>query len=176
MTGIWQKEAELGHAHAQFMVGCACVAGSNGPEDLDTALDWLRKAAEQGHVRAQLALGDILLRRPGLPGRETEGAQWLKRAAKQLQAMAEKGDESAITELLKVYSGIYAQTKDLVQAFAWIHVAGALGDNDAAQMLAALESKLSREQIDEATALASNWLAKVQGAKKSGPGLGGQVG
>lgn len=125
------------------------------------ALSWFRKAAEQGHVNAQLAVADIILRLPGFPELEAEGIKWLRAAAPKLILLAEGGDYSAITELIKIYSGTYAQTSDLIETVAWLKVVGVLGDKDANRLLAEIEGKLNDAQVVQANKLASDRLAKI---------------
>jgi TPR repeat protein len=47
-----QKQAKLGDAHAQFLLGYLYDEGESVPKKLDKALKWYKKAAEQRHAKA----------------------------------------------------------------------------------------------------------------------------
>jgi len=58
----YRKAAELGHAAAQFNLGCMCEDGVGVRASDAEAAHWYRQAAEQGHVKAQFNLGCLLER------------------------------------------------------------------------------------------------------------------
>ncbi|WP_083270413.1 tetratricopeptide repeat protein [Lacunisphaera limnophila] len=161
MITIWIKEAEQGDANAQFRLGASYLSGHGVAQNFDTALGWLRKAAEQGHVRAQLAIGDILLRSPKTSDREAEGVAWIRTAATGLAAQAEGGDGSAVTELIKIYSGIYVQTRDPFEALVWLKVASSLGDTGSNPFISEIEGSMSAATVALATTTANERFARI---------------
>ncbi|MCO4091924.1 MAG: sel1 repeat family protein [Sphingorhabdus sp.] len=56
----WRQPALEGDAEAQFHLGQAYRLGRGVKTDLNTALDWYRKAAAQGHIQAGDNCGHLL--------------------------------------------------------------------------------------------------------------------
>ena len=52
----WRRAAEMGHADAQYCLGCFYHFGEKVEKDDEEAVKWFRMAAEQGHADAKKAL------------------------------------------------------------------------------------------------------------------------
>ena len=94
-----QKEAERGHAEAQFTLGLMYANGQCVPEDKAEATKWYGKAAEQGNVDAQKALGAMYATGDGVPKNYSEAYAWYSVAAK-------NGDKDAKAFLSKAKAAL----------------------------------------------------------------------
>ena len=63
--GELRRQAEQGHAAAQFALGDAYALGHGVLRDEAEAVTWWRRAAAQGHAVAQVALGGAYGQRLG---------------------------------------------------------------------------------------------------------------
>ena len=52
-----RRDAEQGHAYAQYVLGTMYEAGEGVPQRAAEAMRWYRKAARQGQAEAQSVLG-----------------------------------------------------------------------------------------------------------------------
>ena len=59
----WAPWAKKGWPEAQFGMGLVHEACAEGPEDIDEALDWFRRAGEQGHADANVRRAEWLMAR-----------------------------------------------------------------------------------------------------------------
>lgn len=147
----WQPLAETGNADGQFGMGLLYANGFGVPLDDMEALKWYRQAAEQNHANAQCNLGVMYANGWGVPQSDDEAFKWYILAA-------EQGVVEAQTAVAKMYLRGFGVTQDNVQAHKWFNIAAELGDFGAASRRDDLTSKMSAEQVAEATGLATMWL------------------
>ena len=76
-----QKQAKLGDAHAQFLLGSLYDTGELIPKDLKKALMWYKKAANQGHAKAQFNLGRLYANGKGVQKDYVKAYSWFNLAA-----------------------------------------------------------------------------------------------
>ena len=149
-AGACRMAAEQGHADAQNILGRLHLDGIGVPQDHAEAVAWIRRAAEQGHARAQASLGVMYIVGWGVSQDHAEGAAWYRLAAEQGYANAQS-----------LLGGMYAEGKgvpqDYVLAHMWLNLAGAGGNERAREARNRLETKMSREQVEEAQRLAREW-------------------
>ena len=182
----YRKAAERGYAYAQTHLGYCYSNGQGVPQDYVEAVKWYRKAAEQGYANAQAHLGYCYRWGQGVPQDYVEAVKWFRKAAEQNFAEAQynlgnsyangQGVAKDYTEAVKWYRKAAEQNiapaqynlgwcyvnglgvaKDDVEGYKWFLLAGAQGDENAKKNIAAIESRLTREQIAEGQRLASNF-------------------
>jgi TPR repeat protein len=146
-------------------------------------VDYLTELAEQGDAEAQFFLGAMLMHNfgqnvpqnpaaaaEGFRNAATEAAKWYRRAA-------EQGHTDAQFHLGLLYHTGYDIDKDLVEAHAWMTLAGILlfGSGKAQEISRAkehigrYEREMSPEQIAKAKVLADERIRKL--IKKAGKGI-----
>lgn len=120
---IWLKEADNGHADAQWVVGNMFVSGEGMERaDPETAAFYYRKSAAQGHLEAQVSLATLYRLGKGVNRDFAVAAKWLYKAA-------EAGHPVAQTDLGDIFyngeNGEVAQNR--AHAFDWYRLAARSG-------------------------------------------------
>mgnify|MGYP001768949990 FL=1 len=78
-----KKVANLGHAEAQYRLGC-CYYNGEGPEqNYNKAMKCFMDAAELGHGDAQHKLGDCYYEGKGVEENPEKAIEWYEKAAEQ---------------------------------------------------------------------------------------------
>ena len=145
--------ADKGNADAQVNLGFLYARGHGVPQSHKEAASWYRKAAEQGQSDAQFSLGSLYYDGLGVARDFYKAAEWYTKAA-------ELGQLDAQFNLGLMYATGQGVPVSLVQSHKWLSIAAALGDKEAEESKRLAEAKMSREQIDEALALAQAWWAQ----------------
>lgn len=120
---IWLKEANDGHADAQWVVGNMFVSGDGMREaDPETAAFYYRQSAEQGHLEAQVSLATLLRTGQGVERNVPAAATWLYKAA-------EAGHPVAQFDLGELfYTGENGEvSRNPAHAFEWYRLAARSG-------------------------------------------------
>ena len=160
--GVRQDEAQAfhffrlgaagGNPAAQVNLGYLYDHGLGTTQDHGTAAYWYRQAAEAGEAHAEFNLADQYLHGEGVPVDEAAAFGWFQKAAFQGHTEAQ----------IMVGSMLYAgrgTSKDLRAAYLWIFAALLEGDERGAPTLRALESQLTRVEIEQAKVRAQSFLA-----------------
>jgi TPR repeat protein len=147
--------ADQGVALGQYGLGMMYATGKGVARDYPQALALFRKAAEQGDAGAQNFLGVMYAKGQGVPQDYKQAVMWLRKAA-------EQGEVGAQNTLGLMYSVGQGMAADMVQAHKWFNLAEMAGNGLAGKNMEMAEHKMSREQIEQAQALAREWLAKRQ--------------
>jgi len=137
--------AEQGDTQAQTLLGIMYNRGRGVPFDVGQAMKWYKAAADQGNAEAQCYLGAIYLKR--------DTAQGLKL----LKLSAQQGDADAYLILGMAYMNLKEASQDVVQADMWLRLAAEQSVPLAATQRDKLESRMSRDQVAKAAALAAAW-------------------
>ena len=175
---------------AQFLIGMMYDAGKGVAQDPAVAASWYRKAARQNHPLAQVYLGALLYSGQGVKQDFAEAARWFQTPADNgddlaqfyLGVMYARGegfqqDESRAIEWLTKSAaqrntramGMLATTlfsrrrddQDLVDAYAWSHLAAELDPIQATTSARAVIGKYcSTEQKKQGKALMAQWKRK----------------
>lgn len=145
--------AAKGNADAQVNLGFLYARGQGVAVDYKQAASWYRKAAEQGQSDAQFNLGSLYYDGLGVARDYKKAAEWYAKAA-------ELGQLDAQYNLGLMYATGQGVPTSLVQAHKWLAIAAALGDKEAEESKRLAAAKMSREQIEEAEALAQAWWAQ----------------
>jgi len=146
-----RTQAERGNVEAQFVLAQAYDRGRDVPKDKSEAIRWYRLAAMQGDTFAQNALGDNYREGTGVPKNDMEAARWWRLAAVQ-------GFAPAQHSLGKVLSGggQGVQT-DKTQAYMWLVLSAAQGDEEAGRQGDLLSKQLKPAEIARAKWLVKQW-------------------
>jgi TPR repeat protein len=137
-----------GLANADFNTGV--FAYING--QYDVALDTMRSLAETtDHAYAQYYLGMMYANGQGVDPDEKEAAKWFMSAAKQ-------GISQAQYRVAEMFEQGRGMPRDFENAYAWYAVAAKLGNKEAPLGLGRVAAKLSDEQLEEAQALARQYV------------------
>ncbi|GIK96873.1 MAG: hypothetical protein BroJett029_10820 [Alphaproteobacteria bacterium] len=150
--------AYQGIARAQYKVGVLFDYGQQGggrgvQQNPFEALKWYRKAAEQGHARAQRNLASLYEAGRGTVADPAEAARWYRAAALQ-------GDSYAQFSLGRMYHEGRGVSLQLDRSYAWLTRAVARGllpvqHEEAMEILQAIESGMSPEELDRARRMAN---------------------
>lgn len=87
---LWLPLAENGDIRAQYAIGRLFEKGHGVDRNLETAINWYRKAAEHGHPDSEYRISVGYAYGLGLQRDETEALIWLRRAANHGQKRAQK--------------------------------------------------------------------------------------
>ena len=157
----WFREAALnGVANAQYNLGVLYEQGLGGvPKDPLEALLWYLSAAEQNHRSAQYNVGVAYAEGKdaegnGIPQNFIEARKWFIKAA-------ERGLAKAQYNLGVLYEEGQGTIVDMTEAYRWYSIAAANGEIDAEERLRAIETRLSSEELNRATELAKQFVAKA---------------
>lgn len=144
-----RERSEKGSVAAQVRMGSLYWLGKGVPEDYQEAVKWFRKAAEQEHARGQEALGRICYAAV-LMRRQDEVKELLSRLA---------GEES--------YRHPEAEWADcdLVEAYAWLSLAVAQGQQTAEEKRANVRDYMTAAEIAQAQELASDLHNRIEASK-----------
>ncbi len=145
--------AEQGDAAAQNSLASMYIDGKAVPQDYAEALKWVRMAAEQGDADAQNNLARMYALGRNVPQDYAEALKWVRMAA-------EQGHAAAQNSLGMMYFNGQGVAKDYVQAHMWYNLAAAQGHDAAKNSRGIAEKLMSRNQIEGAQRLATEWMEK----------------
>ncbi len=168
----WLPLAETGDPAAQRNIGHLYRKGQGVEQDLDSAVEWYRRAAEVGFARAQANLASMYLRGDGVPQDYAEAAKWFERAAIQ-------GHDIAQYNLALMYERGLGVEQSEPKALAWYYNAARAGHKKAADRLGTLvisptgDSELPDQAVEGGAALPAPAPEAVAGLTlKATPGDG----
>ena len=110
-------------------------------------------AAEQGDADAQNNLARMYALGRNVPQDYAEALKWVRMAA-------EQGHAAAQNSLGMMYFNGQGVAKDYVQAHMWYNLAAAQGHDAAKNSRGIAEKLMSRNQIEGAQQLATEWMEK----------------
>ncbi|NML10852.1 tetratricopeptide repeat protein [Sphingobium sp. AR-3-1] len=141
----WRPLAQSGDPDAQFNLAQAYKLGRGVQPDLNTAIDWYRKAAVQGHLRAEDNLGLLLFQH----GDRTDAMPYLQRASMRGEPRAQYIVGTAL------FNGD-TLAKDWVRAYALMTRASASGLPQASTSLEQMDKYIPEDQRKQGLALAAS--------------------
>ncbi len=144
------RAADRGEPRAQYMIGLAYYSGTGVARDYAHAVKFLTAAATQGHAEAQLLLGRAFANGRGVAKNRAWAARWYGKAA------AQGLPEAQFTYGVVRASGL-GLPKNSRRGYAWLLLAARAGHAKASEVAAALEKKLTTEQLAKATAWADKF-------------------
>ncbi len=142
--------AERNDARALFLIGFTHYSGTGVEQNYELAVSFLARAAEQGHPQAQYLLGQAFANGSGVAKNRAWAARWYGKAAAQ-------GLPDAQFTYGVVRAGGLGLPKNKVRGYAWLLLAERKGHKKAAEVRAALEEKMSPEQMARATLRADDF-------------------
>jgi TPR repeat protein len=146
-----RMQAERGSVEAQFELAQAYDHGRDVPKDKTEAVRWYRLAARQGDTFAQNALGDYYWEGTGVPKDDTEAVRWWRLAA-------DKGFAPAQHSLGKILSGGGQGVRsDKIQAYMWLALSAAQGDEEAGRQGDILSKQLKPAEMTNAKQMVKLW-------------------
>ena len=146
-----RMQAERGNLEAQFALARVYDLGRDVPKDKTEAIRWYRLAATQGDAFAQNALGDNYWEGTGVPKDDREAVRWWQRAA-------DKGFAPAQHSLGKLLAGGgQGVAVDKPQAYMWLMLSAAQGDEEAGRQGDLLAKQLRPSEVANAKKLINHW-------------------
>jgi hypothetical protein len=140
-----KRGARLGDARCKYILGMWSLSGAKAEQNPDEGLRWLRAAAKDGLPIAQSSLG--LLYASGLVVEQDE-----EKAARLYRKAAEYGDPLGQTAIaLASFRGV-GVPENRIDAYQWMSLAAAQGNEDARAYLPAVEGTLSADELEIAKA------------------------
>lgn len=147
--------AARGDRDAQTALGGMYLYGFKGVERNDAeAVRWLRLAAEQGQALAQFDMGELHRTGRGVAKDEVAAVNWFRRSAMQGNAFGQSNFGSAHC------LGFGELKPDKVLCAMWLKLSAAQGFQP--EKLRDAESRMTAQEIAEATRLAREWKAVVE--------------
>lgn len=141
----WRPEALNGNADAQFNLGQAYKLGRGVEANLDTALDWYKKAADQGHLQASDSYGHLL----HYQGRVKDAIPFLEKSS------ARGEPRSQYLFATELFNGNNI-SKDWVRAYALMTRASSSGLGPASRSLAQMDRFIPLSQRQQGITMAGN--------------------
>jgi TPR repeat protein len=149
----YRKAAEQNHLLGRLYLGILYYSGQGVKQNYAEAARWLRAPAESGNDEAQFYLGSLYSRGTGVKKDPAEAIRWLTRAAAQRNTRAMG---LLATELFSRSHG--AQDQDLVDAYAWSHLAAELDPVQATTSARyVIEKYCSEDQKEKGKAAIAEW-------------------
>ncbi|CAM8637832.1 MULTISPECIES: SPOR domain-containing protein [Sphingobium] len=141
----WRPLAQSGDPDAQFNLAQAYKLGRGVQPDLNSAIDWYRKAAAQGHLRAEDNLGLLMFQQ----GDRSGAMPYLQRASMRGEPRAQYIVGTAL------FNGD-TLAKDWVRAYALMTRASASGLPQASTSLEQMDKYIPEDQRKQGLALAAS--------------------
>ena len=141
----WRPEALNGNADAQFNLGQAYKLGRGVEANLNTALDWYKRAADQGHLQAGDSYGHLL----HYQGRIKDAIPYLERSS------ARGEPRSQYLFATELFNGNHIG-KDWVRAYALMTRSSSSGLGPASRSLAQMDRFIPLSQRQQGITLAGN--------------------
>jgi localization factor PodJL len=159
-AGEWlRKAAEAGIAEAQYRLGTLYQSGRLAGQDPTNTVFWLEKAAAQRHVAALYNLGSMYGTGRGVIRDPQAAVRYFRQAA-------ELGDAYAQFNLARRCEEGQGTATDLVEAWKWYELAASGGIASANDGKRALESRLTRQQLEQARRAAEEFRKQAAAARK----------
>ena len=147
--------AEHEVAEAQSNLGALYAYGTGVNQDHDAALKWFLRAVANGDPAAAHNLGVLYDQGQGVAQDFPEAARWFRQAAKQ----GNVDSQANFGIMLALGQGV---ERDFIEAYKWLRLAlrdldPGDEDNEASEMLRAVEIQLDKNQLSEARRRVQTW-------------------
>lgn len=150
---LYSPAAEAGVAEAQYRVGLMHKFGWGTERNHATAARWFTAAAEQSHPEAQSELAIYYKDGRGVEKDLARAADWFRKAA-------EQGVGIAQLNLGRFYLAGSGVERDPAAAYLWLTAAARNNYADGIALRVPAAKQLSEEQIRDAEARASRYVAR----------------
>ncbi|HEV2327512.1 MAG TPA: tetratricopeptide repeat-containing serine protease family protein [Verrucomicrobiae bacterium] len=148
----FRKAAEQGHVNAEYHIGFLYFNGQGVKKDFGEAFKWFKTAADQNQRQAQCMLGVLYSQGQGVSQDNAEAVKWYRKAAEQGFFPAE--DKLGVA----YYLGDKGLPENFVEAYKWLALAAAQGDEEAAEVREQFHDEMTPEQIAEAQREAASFV------------------
>jgi uncharacterized protein len=149
------KGAEMDYTESKYNVCRLSAQGLGGLTiDYQEAIKWCTEVADSGDefsTWGQYGMGRINEDGSGVPKDLKLAADWYRKAA-------EQGHVISQMKLVEFYSAGKGVERDLVQAYMWAKIAGALDAPQSPGLLEKLAKQMEEAQISQAQELAEKWM------------------
>jgi TPR repeat protein len=156
---LLRRAADKGSTGAEIDLSQLYLNGAPGvPKDRPAAMRWLAASANHGNLQAMVSLGYMSVN-GAIDAPATDlavGYCWLMRAALADQPQAQEKLSSIFSDGARDTHGTVIAA-DLVQADLWFRVAARSPYHDNSQIRAAIEPKMTTEQLNQAKRLFDAW-------------------
>ena len=152
--------AEAGNPKAQGLLGKMHVNGQGVPLSSIRAVRWLRLAAQKNDADAQQELALLYFRGKGVPLNLEEAAKWFTLAA-------EQGNANAQQCLAGLYAGGDGVPQSYIHAHLWYSLAERNGLQVSRASRVAIETRMTRAQLDKAKELLAQCEVSKRGCDSS---------
>lgn len=170
----WRQVAQAGDATASYQIGQLYRRGEGlRYRDFEKAVYWYQRAAGRGHVPAQYEVARLQFEGLVVPRDIDEMMYWLWRAAL-------SGHSPSQVMLGAVYEyGEPGVAANYTEALKWYLVAAKSGSPDlqlrALKLAGRVSAKMTKQQIDAARWLASEWAMNVLLQVAEAYGVAGEI-
>lgn len=155
-ASLFRQAAEQHHLIAQLFLGVFYYSGQGVKKDFAEAARWLREPADSGNDEAQFYLGSLYARGEGVKQDDSTAVHYLSRAAAQRNTRA----MGMLATSLFSRSGGHGD-QDLVDAYAWSHLAAELDPVQASTSArAVIEKYCSDDQRKRGKKAMADWKRK----------------
>ncbi len=137
-----RKAAAAGDMNGMSNLAACYLLGKGVDQNRGKAVEWLQKAAELGDESAK-----GLLEKLGAPLKPQHNEEHQPQTVEEAEQMAEQGSIPAMKLLANYYINRPGGKEDLYEAQKWAKKAADLGDKEAKQLCAQLESTFNGETI-----------------------------
>lgn len=144
---LYRMAADQGHTEAQYQLGLILRVGAGVPTDQLKGMRQLRQAAEGGHKQAQMSIAETY-QHSETHRDPAEAIRWYRRAAEQ----GHPGAQFVLAVRFERGDGV---PQNAVLAHMWYNIARSQGSDVSDQTIERVESRMTREQIFQAQALAT---------------------
>jgi TPR repeat protein len=148
------RAAQAGNPAAIFHLGVMYEHEMLIGEEEDAWIDLYESAAELGYGPAQARLGHMYETGVGFERSLDDAIYWYNQASL-------RGETTAQISLALLYMEGEGVPKDPVQAHALLSIASFLGNRGATSLILDLTKTMTKEQVDQSQAIASDMLAKI---------------
>ena len=147
----YRKAAAQNHVLAQVFLGALFYSGQGVKRDYAKAAHWFKAPADSGNDRAQFYLGSMYANGTGVKKDRSEAIQWLTKSAAQRNTRAMG---MLATELFSRSR----DDQDLVDAYAWSHLAAELDPVQAmTSARSVIEQYCNTDQKKRGKSLMAEW-------------------
>jgi hypothetical protein len=152
---LFRKSAAQGNLMAQFDLGLSYRDGHGVTQDCSEAVQWFRRSAERGYDLAQINLGLCYYKGQCV----SQDFSW---AVKFFRKAADQENSNAQCLLGVCYALGQGVTQNVEDAFAWLDLATAGGDNKIRETRDRLATSLTTQQLAEAQTRKSQIILQSQ--------------
>ena len=147
------EKANNGDMQAQADLANRYHVGEGVERDISKAAFWYKKLADDGVAEAQLTLALMYIKGDGIEQDNTEALYWLQQAAEQRMVTAQY--------LLGVaHAEGHGTAIDKEKAYMWYEISAAMDYKDGIKARDELGKQLSKQEIQHAEKLATDWWLK----------------